>query len=207
MSLRSNRHFHFSPWPIALCLGAIAMAVAVFSVTQSVQRREAHVEALNRQLLSEQQTLRVLDAEWAYLTRPQRLEQLMSMKRNIGVMPPVPTPVANIVPSAAVAPAAVEPASGEVDADDVAEKAEAPKPQIKAAAAPEKPAAKKAGVKKAEAKAPAEKKKIAAKSVNRTLAKTEDGVWHIAPKKRYAAPMPKTAALPVRAGVAHPILE
>lgn len=197
----SRGGFHFSPWPILLSISAIAMAVGVFVVTQHVQRREAHVNELNRQLLSEQQTLRVLDAEWAYLTRPQRLEELMTMKSERDVMPPVPTPVTNMAPAAPIAPVAaadaapmpekVEPAAGPVE-----------KPVI-AAIAPKKTVAKVA-VKREKPAAP----KIAAvKKTSAPKARSYDGAWKPPVKK---APV-KSLYVPQRtashAGVARPIVE
>jgi hypothetical protein len=189
---RSRRRFHFSPWPIALPLCAIAMAVGVFVVTQSVQRREAHVGELNRQLLSEQQTLRVLDAEWAYLTRPQRLEELMAMKVDRDVMPPTPTPVANVVPAQPDIVAAIEPAAGASEVPVAAPK----KKIVKVSISEDKPVVKKAASKKAAVKAAP---KIAAAK------NAMDGAWHIAPKKSFIPQ--RTASLPTHAGIARPIVE
>ena len=88
-----------SPWTPLLGVAAILLAVGVFGVTQSVKQREAKVDQINRQILAEQQTMRVLDAEWAYLTRPQRLQDLMAMKANDGVMPPAAVMVARVDPA------------------------------------------------------------------------------------------------------------
>jgi type II secretory pathway pseudopilin PulG len=69
-----------SLWPIMMFVVAILMTAAVFTVTQSVKQNEARAKALNNQILTEQQAMRVLNAEWAYLTRPQRLEELIALK-------------------------------------------------------------------------------------------------------------------------------
>lgn len=199
-----RRHIRFSPWPILFTLAAIAMAVGVFAVTQRVQHRESHVEAMNRQLLAEQQAMRVLGAEWAYLTRPQRLETLIAMKENRDVMPPVPAPIvtieeeaAKIETVAAIEPvaameepaAAVEPVLTPVKEKPVVKKEEPKKPSVKKVAAQAKP---KAPVKTAsvKAKAPA------------------TDVWRITPKKAYVPPRPQQfVAYKPRAGVARPIVE
>lgn len=180
----SGRNLRFSPWPILLVLIATGMAVAVFAVTQSVQQREARVAELNHKLLAEQQTLRVLDAEWAYLTRPQRLESLVAMKLEQEDMPPVPAPIATIAPAAGPA--------------------EAPKPETpKIAKTQEKPApAKKASVKPAKKeKNKQASKPAAAKPKSKTAMK--DDVWPIARK----APAPARMASVPHVGVARPILE
>lgn len=229
--MNRSRSIRFSPWPLVLPLAAIAMAVAVFSVTQSVQRREARVTELNRQLLNEQQTLRVLDAEWAYLTRPQRLEELMAMKQDI-VMPPAPAPVANIVqedtaPQDVAAP--VEVASAEVSAEPSAGETVA-KPVIiqdtpltKEVAHPsEKASQAKANAKPVAAKVAAPVKKTNVKTVSATTirkkqpvpTKSMDGAWPIAsarkgvtPQKQNIASVMPVRAVGARAGVARPIVE
>lgn len=194
------RAFRFSPWPIVMTLSAIGLAVGVFVVTQGVQQREARVASLNRQLLSEQQTLRVLDAEWAYLTRPQRLENLVSMKAGQAVVPPAPAPIQNTAPAASVAK--VEPASGEVETPKAAEVKPVPA---------KKEIAQKTEPKKAEAKK-AEPKKLAAAPVKK--AKDDDLVWSIkrgAPKAPAASGVTPVAARhntgPARVGIARPIVE
>lgn len=201
---RPGRHFRFSPWPILMVLVAIGMAVGVFTVTQRVQQREAHVAELNHKLLSEQQAMRVLDAEWAYLTRPQRLEELIAMKVEKGEMPPVPTPIATMAPEVS---AKVEPAAGVVEA-----KAEEPKKEQLKKTAPEaaekkdlKPVApKKLAAKKETAKKPVKTASLKAKT--KTPAMKND-VWPIARKNASAArPSQKIAGMP-RVGVARPIVE
>lgn len=209
--MNPSRRFQFSPWPVVMTMGAIALAVSVFIVTQGVQQREARVAELNRQLLSEQQTLRVLDAEWAYLTRPQRLETLMAMKTDHTDMPPAPAPIATVVPV---------PHSAKVEADSVAAPVSAPVPQkiepaagVTAAAAP-----KKAGTSSAKATKPAAVKPrakaapVAAAAPAAKKKHQDDLVWspkRNALKSSAQRPMPVRAAgyTPPRAGVARPIVE
>lgn len=221
---RAGRPFHFSPWPICLMLAAVGLAVGVFVVTQGVQARETKVAALNRELLNEQQTLRVLDAEWAYLTRPQRLEELMAVRTDANVMPPVPAPVANVAP----APQTVEPAAEPVEKtaavatpeeDKPVAKADEKKPEqpkkIAKKEEPKKVAAKKAEPKKTASKPAKPVKLAAAKAPVAKKAASGNDVWRITPKR----PQPTYAARPVsvsrsaqipnygRGGIARPIVE
>lgn len=218
-----RRSIRFSPWPILFTLMAIAMAVGVFAVTQRVQHREAQVAEMNRQLLTEQQAMRVLDAEWAYLTRPQRLEELVTMKEaTTDVMPPAPTPITTVVeetPAKIEAVAAIEPAAAEaVVVDDVAP---AVKPvtlqedaSVKEVTPPEQEPVKKAAVRKAEVKKP-DVKKVAAKAAPapkiKTAAKAKaapvDDVWRITPKVRTQQTQQQVVSYKPRVGVARPIVE
>lgn len=191
----TTRRSGFSVWPIAIGFNALLLAACVFIVTQEVKRHEAGVQELNREILAEQQTLRVLDAEWAYLTRPQRLEDLLAMKANGGEMPEdtAETKLTDVEPvqSAPQKTAAIEPSAGVATV--------AVKPAAKAA----EPAQKPATVHKAAVKT--EPKKPAAPKVAKSPEK--DIVW---PIKRPAAVQlqAKIASYPAaRAGVAKPILE
>lgn len=213
MSFTASRRRFFSPWPFALAAASVALAVGVFTVTQEVKRREAHVAELNRQILSEQQTLRVLDAEWAYLTRPQRLEDLMALR--IGEM--------NTEDKADSAEA-VDAKEEEVVTKDavpttpqtVTQAKPAAKPETKKIAATEpaagvhRPVATSA-VKKTVSAKPASIKSVSSKT------KSADMVWPIARKhqktpadasKKRAAPAGiQQISYPPRAGVARPIVE
>lgn len=61
----------------ALWIGiAGATAVALFELKYEVQRLEEELAALDRDLLTSQETIHVLRAEWSYLNRPDRLKDL-----------------------------------------------------------------------------------------------------------------------------------
>lgn len=58
---------------LLLATGAVA---AMFHITFEVEKLEARLHDVNRQIVREQETIHVLQAEWSYLNRPQRLESL-----------------------------------------------------------------------------------------------------------------------------------
>ncbi len=55
---------------------ACAAGFALFNVTFKVEKLEAELGELNRQILDDQQSIHILKAEWSYLDRPERLETL-----------------------------------------------------------------------------------------------------------------------------------
>lgn len=58
-------------------LGLAAVATGVlFHTSYRVQELEAELGALNREIIEEQEAIRVLKAEWSYLNEPARLERL-----------------------------------------------------------------------------------------------------------------------------------
>jgi len=231
----TSRRRVLSPWTPLLGIAAILLAIGVFGVTQSVKQREAKVDQINRQILAEQQTMRVLDAEWAYLTRPQRLQDLIAMKANDGVMPPPAVMVARIDPTpeekteTKAEAAAEQPAKVAVAAPvptptptPVAVKAKVvakAEPKIEAApvkAAPAKVAAvqlaKKVVPVKVATVAPVAKTPV--KFTNAPKIASNDYVWSpknndhrpMAPVMAQTVSFPKYASVK-RAGVAHPIVE
>ena len=58
---------------LLLAGGAVA---AMFHLTFEVEKLEARLNQVNRQIVREQAAIHVLQAEWSYLNRPQRLETL-----------------------------------------------------------------------------------------------------------------------------------
>lgn len=61
-------------------LAALALAAAasfgLYQLKYDVVRLEAELERLNRDLIDERTAVRVLEAEWSYLNRPDRLQRL-----------------------------------------------------------------------------------------------------------------------------------
>lgn len=56
--------------------GAVAAGALLFWTSQNVQQAEVRLAAVEKAVRGERQSIRVLNAEWAYLNRPDRLEDL-----------------------------------------------------------------------------------------------------------------------------------
>jgi cell division protein FtsL len=70
---------------VALGFGAAALlAVALFLVKYEMRQLAAELAALESGLRSERETLRTLEAEWAYLNRPERLARLAADYLDLG---------------------------------------------------------------------------------------------------------------------------
>lgn len=59
-------------WTV-LCASVV---VGVFVIKHRVQALEDRLRGLNAEIISDQNAIRVLDAEWSFLNQPARLEQL-----------------------------------------------------------------------------------------------------------------------------------
>ncbi len=70
----------------ALVLAGVT-GTLLFRTAQNVQEREAALEELRHAVKQEEESLRVLRAEWDYLNRPDRLETLA--KTHLDLVPPV----------------------------------------------------------------------------------------------------------------------
>ena len=62
---------------------AVFVGSLLFKTSQSVQRAEQELTNIERALRGEEESYRVLTAEWDYLNRPERLEKLT--KRNLDI--------------------------------------------------------------------------------------------------------------------------
>lgn len=89
---------------LATCCGA-----SLFWTSQSVQRAEKELSKVSNYTMNEEETLRVLSAEWDYLNRPERLEELT--RNNLDLDAPltdgrvfvkgadhIPEPMAPVIP-------------------------------------------------------------------------------------------------------------
>jgi hypothetical protein len=62
---------------VAMWVGVIAVAAAAaFGISFEVQSLRERLSSLNRDIASEEDTIRVLKAEWAYMTQPTRLREM-----------------------------------------------------------------------------------------------------------------------------------
>ncbi|MBP5857725.1 hypothetical protein KAJ83_11960 [Marivibrio halodurans] len=53
-----------------------ATGYTLFHITFEVEALESELARLNKQIVEEQEAVHVLEAEWSYLNRPERIEQL-----------------------------------------------------------------------------------------------------------------------------------
>ena len=76
----------------AVVIGAIALGL--FQLKHAVQRQEDELARLNRELLASEEAIHVLEAEWSYLNRPERLTALA--RRHLELEPMKPEQIGGI---------------------------------------------------------------------------------------------------------------
>lgn len=54
----------------------VAVGYAMFQVKYEVMQQEQTLAGINKEIITDREQIRVLNAEWSYLTRPARLEEL-----------------------------------------------------------------------------------------------------------------------------------
>jgi cell division protein FtsL len=57
-------------------LGAVITGMGLYGIAYEVEQMEKELAALEREISQEQEKVHVLEAEWAYLARPERVESL-----------------------------------------------------------------------------------------------------------------------------------
>jgi hypothetical protein len=76
----------------------IAVGYAMFQVKYEVMQQEQTLAALNKQIVDDRDQIRVLNAEWSYLTRPSRVDELRTRFLHLGgvsstqILPPSAVP-------------------------------------------------------------------------------------------------------------------
>ena len=73
------------PTTIMWLVLAVIASTALFVLKYQVQALEERLAGLHLQIMAEQEAVHVLKAEWAYINRPERLEDLAA--RLIGLAP------------------------------------------------------------------------------------------------------------------------
>jgi hypothetical protein len=83
-----------------VCLAVLA--IGVYLVKYSVQDVQTNVVSLRKDLATEKESLHLLNAEWAYLNRPDRLRQLAD--RHLDLIPLDSRQIenVNVLPAAAI---------------------------------------------------------------------------------------------------------
>ncbi|MBI1300265.1 MAG: hypothetical protein GC137_01270 [Alphaproteobacteria bacterium] len=63
---------------VVVCLMVIVSGGMLMQVSQQVQQKEREIKYHDHKIAREQENIRVLKAEWAYLNNPSRLERFVS---------------------------------------------------------------------------------------------------------------------------------
>lgn len=74
---------------VFLC--ASLLGAGLLRVSHNVQQAEQQLAELNRSIEQEKNSIRLLNAEWAYLNNPERLEKLSA--QYLDLMPPQPAAI------------------------------------------------------------------------------------------------------------------
>ena len=64
---------------------ALVMGVALLQTSHRVHEHKADIAQLHADIRAEEEAIKVLEAEWAFLTRPERLEHLAQGYLGMGV--------------------------------------------------------------------------------------------------------------------------
>ncbi len=70
--------YSYLSWAPVWAIICVLCTYALVQARSSVQALESELIDLRRDIVTEQQTIRVLQAEWAYLNRPERLKKLVA---------------------------------------------------------------------------------------------------------------------------------
>lgn len=62
----------------------VAVGYAMFQVKYEVMQQEQTLASINKQIADDREQIRVLNAEWSYLTRPSRIEELSARFLHLG---------------------------------------------------------------------------------------------------------------------------
>lgn len=57
-------------------LGAAITGMGLYGIAYEVEQMEKELSALKREIIEERESIHVLEAEWTYLARPERIEDL-----------------------------------------------------------------------------------------------------------------------------------
>jgi hypothetical protein len=101
----------------ALCV--VLVSYALFQMKYEVMRQETQLAGLNKKIAESREAVRVLNAEWSYLTQPARLDELRKRyltlvpigTAQLGTIAAIPLRDAAAPAAVPVAPAAVPPAT------------------------------------------------------------------------------------------------
>ena len=115
-------------------IAAVLIGCGLYQLKYEVQGKEERLARLNRQIQQEQEAIHVLNAEWAFLNRPDRLADLAN--RHLEMTPVAPTQFGKVaaIPERSLVPVVAEAEAPAAPVVPVT--AAAAKPALKAAPAP-----------------------------------------------------------------------
>ncbi len=104
---------------VILVLAMVGLSVLLYAINYQADSAERAGEALKKQIAHEQETIRVLRAEWSYLNQPDRLQELSekyldlqpAIARQIGTFESIPQKPA---PNLSASPASASPSQPDV---------------------------------------------------------------------------------------------
>jgi len=95
------------PGTILWLLIVIAVGFAMFQVKYEVMQQEETLARLNKEIADSREQIRMVDAEWSYLTRPDRLKHLAARYLTLAPIAAAQIAELNTVPERPNAPAAL----------------------------------------------------------------------------------------------------
>jgi hypothetical protein len=95
------------PGTILWLLIVIAVGYAMFQVKYEVMQQEETLARLNKEIADSREQIRMVDAEWSYLARPDRLKHLAARYLNLTPIAAAQIGELNTVPERPNAPAAL----------------------------------------------------------------------------------------------------
>lgn len=95
------------PGTILWLLLVVAVGYAMFQVKFEVMQQEEALARLNKEIAGTREQIRITDAEWSYLTRPERMKRLAARFLNLGPIAAAQIGDLASVPERANAPAAL----------------------------------------------------------------------------------------------------
>lgn len=117
----------------------VTVVIGLFVIKHEVQELEEKLQALNAEIITDQDAIQVLQAEWAYLNQPSRLEALST--KLLGMEPPTPAQTQTLSEFLELHRDDAEAGTQLVDGKPVPEPETKPRRTAVAATAPAKPAA------------------------------------------------------------------
>ncbi len=79
---------HLTALNVVLLVGLVAFTVVLYVRELDTRKAEREIRKLEAEIAREEETLRILEVEWATLTNPARIERLVRRHLALGPVPP-----------------------------------------------------------------------------------------------------------------------